>query len=259
MSEIDISDSCESKQGEIFSAIPKIMADLPAVGKDQVNVQQKFKYRGIDDIYNAVQRSMAKMGVFTVPKILSRSRNQFVSKSGGQGIHAYYEFRFRFYAKDGSYVDAFSDGEAIDYGDKVANKCASIAHKYALLQVFCIPTEDLEDPDQESHEANLNQPKQQDKPIQPSQPAQQIPMNYNNNFDKPFGGPPIEKQSELSQAQIKRLYAKCMNAGWDSKALYEYLMGKYRIPNSGFLNRKQYDEVCNYFDSLNKNNPAEQR
>ena len=38
----------------------------------------------------------------------------------------------------------------MDSGDKASNKALSIGLKYAMLQVFCIPTEDDKDPDAES-------------------------------------------------------------------------------------------------------------
>jgi hypothetical protein len=39
----------------------------------------------------------------------------------------------------------------MDSGDKATNKAMSIAFKYACFQVFCIPTEEMQDPDAESH------------------------------------------------------------------------------------------------------------
>jgi hypothetical protein len=38
-------------------------------------------------------------------------------------------------------------GEASDWSDKITNKYLSIGHKYALIQVFAIPTVDIDDPD----------------------------------------------------------------------------------------------------------------
>lgn len=139
------------KQGLIFEKIPLIMSDIGAVGKDQVNKQQGFKFRGIDDIYNAVQKTMAKHGVCTVPKVIHRKVTEFKTQKGGVGYHHYTENRFRYYASDGSYIDSYTDGEAIDFGDKGTSKALAIAHKYSLLQVFCIPTEDEKDPDANSH------------------------------------------------------------------------------------------------------------
>ena len=39
----------------------------------------------------------------------------------------------------------------MDSGDKATNKAMAIAFKYACFQVFCIPTEEMQDPDSESH------------------------------------------------------------------------------------------------------------
>jgi hypothetical protein len=129
----------------------------------------RWKFRGIDDIYNAVQKCMSEHSVFCVPKILNRSRKDIKSKNGTLGVHAIYEYRYRFYAKDGSYVDAFTDGESIDWADKVSNKCASFAQKYALLQVFCIATEDMQDPDRTSYDQNNSAESKQTKTVTKSQ------------------------------------------------------------------------------------------
>ena len=55
----------------IFEAMAAIMVDIDAVGKNQKNQSQGFKFRGIDDVYNAVHPILAKHGVFTVPTVLS--------------------------------------------------------------------------------------------------------------------------------------------------------------------------------------------
>ena len=38
----------------------------------------------------------------------------------------------------------------MDSGDKATNKAMAIAMKYALFQVFCIPTDEMKDPDGET-------------------------------------------------------------------------------------------------------------
>ena len=40
----------------------------------------------------------------------------------------------------------------MDSGDKATNKAMAIAFKYACFQVFCIPTEEMKDPDGETPE-----------------------------------------------------------------------------------------------------------
>ena len=62
------------------------------------------------------------------------------------------EIKYTFYAEDGTFVTAVVIGEGMDSGDKATNKAMSIAFKYALFQIFCIPTEEMADPDSESPE-----------------------------------------------------------------------------------------------------------
>ncbi len=143
-----------SEPGKIFKAINAVMADLAAIGKDRNNAQQGFKYRGIDDIYNEMHGPLTKHGVFTVPTVLESERSQVPSKSGGTLNYTVLKMQYRFYADDGSFVDAIVQGEAMDSGDKSSNKAMAVAHKYALLQTFCTPTEDQKDPDEVAHQAS---------------------------------------------------------------------------------------------------------
>lgn len=135
---------------EIYEAIPKIMADMEAVGKNGYNSQQKFRFRGIDDVMNAINPVLVKHHVFTVPEVLEQTREHRTTASGGQLNYSLLKMRFSFYAPDGSHVDAVTLGEGMDSGDKASNKAMAIAYKYALFQVFCIPTEDMTDPDSET-------------------------------------------------------------------------------------------------------------
>jgi hypothetical protein len=144
------------KDGLIYQKIPAIMTDISAISKSRNNTVQNFKFRGIDDIYNELHPLLAKHEVFTVPEILSREYKERTTKNGSLMTERVLTIRYTFYAVDGSFIQATVDGEAMDTGDKATNKCMSIAHKYALLQIFCIPTEDSgddkKDPDFISHE-----------------------------------------------------------------------------------------------------------
>lgn len=128
------------------------MADMKAIGKDSDNRQQGFKFRSIDACYNELHDRLAEHGVFTVPEVLSSVRSEKPTKSGGMMTYTVAQIKYRFYADDGSHFETIIIGEGSDSGDKSSNKAMAIAHKYALLQVFCIPTVDTKDPDEESHE-----------------------------------------------------------------------------------------------------------
>lgn len=134
----------------IYQAINAIMRDVDAVQKTEK--MQGFMYRGIDNIMNAMKPLLAKHGVFVVPEILEQTREERTTKSGGNLIFSICKIKFIFYATDGSSVSAVTIGEGMDGGDKASNKSMSIAFKYALFQVFCIPTEEMKDPDAETPE-----------------------------------------------------------------------------------------------------------
>ncbi len=139
--------------GQIFDLIPKIMGEIGHVGKDNVASTPSFSYnfRGIDDVYNCVGPVLVKYGVFIVPSIKSLACTQITTAGGKPATQIVMEIAYRFYAPDGSFVEAITVGEAIDTGDKAANKAMSDAMKYAVWQTFCIPTIGI-DSEQDSHE-----------------------------------------------------------------------------------------------------------
>jgi hypothetical protein len=129
------------------------MDDIGVVTKNKQNKSgQPFMYRGIDDVMNALNPAMVKNKIFVVPEVLEQIREDRLSNSGNKLIYSVCKIRYTFYAEDGSSVPAVVIGEAFDSGDKATNKAMSIAFKYACFQVFCIPTEEMKDPDSESHE-----------------------------------------------------------------------------------------------------------
>lgn len=144
----------------IYESIAKIMEEIPAIGKGKTNKTQGFKYRGIDDVMNALQPLLAKNKVFIVPQILEQTREERTSSKGGNLIYSICKIQYIFYAEDGSHIEAITIGEGMDSGDKATNKAMAIAMKYALFQVFCIPTEEMAkvDPDGDSPEVLKQEP-----------------------------------------------------------------------------------------------------
>ena len=135
----------------IYERMAAIFAEAPVIGKDQTNRDQGFKFRGIDDVYNTLRSVMAKNNVFTTSEIIESRRYEGQTKNGTAFVDSELVIRWRFYTLDGSAVASESVGVGRDYADKYASKAMAIAHKYALVQVFCIPThEPGNDPDEET-------------------------------------------------------------------------------------------------------------
>ena len=137
----------------IYSAILGVMEEVEAIGKDKTNQKQNFKYRGVDDVMNVMHPLFAKHGVFVSPTVLDQTRETRASSGGGTLNYSILRVKYTFYSRDGSYIDTVVVGEGMDSGDKASNKAMSVAFKYACFQIFCIPTEEMVDPDGESPEA----------------------------------------------------------------------------------------------------------
>ena len=141
-----------ARKMNIYESISRCMEEIGAVGKDAVNKQQGFKYRGIDAVMNAINPALVKNHVFIVPEVLEQQRQERTTNKGAVLIYSICRIKFTFFAEDGSSIEAVTVGEGMDSGDKATNKAMAIAFKYACFQVFCIPTEEMKDPDDETQD-----------------------------------------------------------------------------------------------------------
>jgi len=186
----------------IYESITKIMENVPAISKDKVNKQQGFKFRGIDDVMNALQPLLAKNKVFIVPEILEQTREERTTKTGGNLIYSICKIKYKFYAEDGTNIEAVTIGEGMDSGDKATNKAMAIAMKYALFQVFCIPTEEMKDPDSETPEENI--PKAEQNIITKVQQEGLVKAIDNKNIPDETVLSILKKYGYSSTAEIKQ-------------------------------------------------------
>lgn len=157
----------------IHAAMAAIMAEIEAVGKTRDNVQQRYKFRGIADVYQAAQRLFAKHGVHVVPTVTERTESEHETRNGGRQFRVVIRVRFTAYAADGSFVDGSTIGEAMDSGDKAYNKAMSSAMKYWLIQTCLLPEEDPDvDTETKSPELASKQPATPPPPRQKATAAQ---------------------------------------------------------------------------------------
>lgn len=140
----------EEKKKNIHESIAAVMAEIGAIGKNSQNKQQGFMYRGVDAVMNAINPALIKYKMYIVPEVLEYTCNERTTAKGGNLIYAICKMRYTFYAEDGSCIPATVMGMGMDSGDKAMNKAMSVAFKYACFQTFCIPTEEMKDPDTET-------------------------------------------------------------------------------------------------------------
>lgn len=139
----------------VYKAIVAVMAKIgkEGISKDRSNQQQGYKFRGIDDVYNALSPILSENNLLLIPTVISENRREGQTKNGG--VLFYVTLRIQYdiiSALDGSRVTSVVSGEAMDSADKATNKALSAAYKYLCMQLFCIPTEADNDADKMTHE-----------------------------------------------------------------------------------------------------------
>lgn len=135
---------------KVYQAINAVQADMAREGiaKGRKNEQQGYRFRGIDDVYNALAPALSKHGLCILPRCTSR---EVVERQSAQNKALFYVtvcMEFDLVAsEDGSKHTIVTYGEAMDSADKATNKAMSAAYKYACMQAFSIPTEGDNDAD----------------------------------------------------------------------------------------------------------------
>lgn len=206
----------------IYEAISAAMSDIGAIGKNQKNEQQKFMYRGVDAVMNAINPALVKHHIFIVPEVLEQVREDRVSSKGNALIYSVCKIKFTFYAEDGSHVEAVTIGEGMDSGDKATNKAMAIAFKYACFQVFCIPTEEMADPDAEVHT------------VAAKTPQGQTDEDLNKQMMEDVGN------LIISAVKVKALTKRCN----DENVPVDFVCAAYGIKSFEEMTEKQYRN-CN--------------
>ena len=212
---------------DIYGAIIGVMGDIGAIGKGKKNQQQGFMYRSVDDVMNALQPLLVKHRVFIVPNIIKQTREERQTKQGGNLIYSVCDIEYTFYAEDGSSIKCTVTGEGMDSGDKATNKAMAIAFKYACFQVFCIPTEEMKDPDSEVHEV-----KQKATPSE-----KQIDAPTEAEIEK-------IKSGLINKVQIASIEAELQRTGVKPLQICE----QYNVATLGELNFEQWRDIMAKFE-----------
>ena len=218
-----------SQAPQVYAAINAVQREIAVTGISKSNTTTggaKFKFRGIDDVYNALSPIMAKHDLIIAPRYSNRELVERKSSNGNSLFYITVTGHFNFIsALDGSKHTVTTFGEAMDSGDKGTNKAMAIAHKYALLQVFAIPTEGDNDPDNYTHEpqpyqgnqTHVGQAQRMSRPPLRVAPIEYIAITDANGKPKTSDGRRVfssEQFQDLEQAILSGEYAvgKFMNS-----------------------------------------------
>lgn len=136
-----------SEVKSIHALLPVISAEVGAVGKDEVNKGQGFRFRGIDAVTKAVHPVLAKHGVGIIPVVESVEYETVeVGAKRTPMVSCRIVLSVTFYGPAGDTLVTKVAAESMDSGDKATAKAHSVALRTALLQTLLLPT-DEPDPD----------------------------------------------------------------------------------------------------------------
>ena len=135
----------------IFATMMAVQRGLAKVGisKDQQNTSQGWKFRGIDDVLNALSGVLAENKALVIPNVIDKKRLE-----SAKGTHWLVTVDWTFFNESGDSHTSQHCGEAIDYGDKALAKAITASYKYFLFNALCIPLigQEFGDADYDNHE-----------------------------------------------------------------------------------------------------------
>lgn len=205
----------EQKQHKsLAAAICAVMSEVRGVEKTGENTNQRYKYASDADLLFAIQPACARHGIAIFPSNQETTSEEVgATKSGTRRYLTTIRCEYSVVHADSDQVYTVkSVGTGIDSEDKGAYKAQTGALKYALRQLFLIPTGD--DPDQWSEPAEKPQQQNQKprhaaskemlKELADVLEEQGIPKEAFSKFiDKTMSGIP-----NLTDGQIDKIISK---------------------------------------------------
>lgn len=199
---------------DIISIIPLIRQELGAIAKDdEPTVGTKYKYRGHDQIINAIVPLLNKYGVFTTVE------DELLRYEGRPAANAKWNTAavirkvVTFWAPDGSSVSSTIVAESTDNGNKAVGQAQTYAERYAYTQTFTIPTGDA-DPDSNAEDAPGAPEAAPAQPVQPAAVSSDAVKDLKGEIAKAYAaiGIPKENIAERGTAFFNG------REGWDQNA-----------------------------------------
>jgi hypothetical protein len=198
----------------VTEKILAVMADLTSLPKTDRNEHQRFTFRGVDAVVNAVGPLLRKHGLIVHP-LAVEARSEEISTGQGKPmtrvtVHCVYRWT------DGvGEIDVATTGEAFDAGDKATPKAMSVAYRTMILQTLCLPTDE---PDPDSHTYTRDTP-DTPKVSKGSKRMWSLLREAHPTFERDqyrdwlsvFVGRSLKSSKELTDAEIQRVI-------WDLEA-----------------------------------------
>lgn len=225
----------KNPEQSIFETINLVQSELckVGIGKDQENKFQKYKYRGIDDLYNAISPILSRNGLIILPTV-KEYIHEVAGTTKNSGVNyvakVRMEFAFHHIHNDQKVTTEFA-GEAMDTSDKATNKAGTAAYKYMCIMAFNIPINgedddaDNSDPKTEQDNTRSMEYKREAKAVDNAK-NQLDPLNKNTQRPRGMANKLSERAESNraalgAMAQRNELLEDEYNSLIDSKTQYD--------------------------------------
>lgn len=241
----------KNRSPKIYSAISAVMSDVAPIAKDRQG-QLNYRFRGIDDLYNALQPLFAKHKIFCSPTVLEvkHTSHQSKDKNGYDRVttHCFIKMMYTFWAEDGSSVNSITLGEAMDFSDKSTNKAMSAAQKYCFLQMFNIPTEEAKDTEEDDPKLPL--PHAHDfEDRDPLNDGRPYPLPISGQMPNPFA----PQDHIITRPQQTRLFAISKQSNRSQEEVKE-ILSRFNYGSTSQIKVSDYDKIIKEIESKNEKN-----
>lgn len=124
----------------VHEALLDVRRAVGAVGKGSFNEFHKFRFRGVEEVLNAVGPALLANGVNCYPRLLTLESRDIKTEKGktNREVTVTVEYHYVGPAKDELVVVV--PGESADAGSSSVSKAMSVALRIAHLQALQIPT-----------------------------------------------------------------------------------------------------------------------
>jgi len=137
------------------------MADVVTIDKGGFNAEFRYKFRGVDQVIDAVGPILRQHGVLVLPTHIHIAHRDISTSGGKPARECTAIVTYTIVGPRGDTLTVMSAGEGMDLQDKGTAKAMSVALRILFLQALVVPTGDP-DPDQGGQSptrANKRQPR----------------------------------------------------------------------------------------------------
>ena len=114
---------------QVHQAWSHVMGDVQGIAKRDKNEQQRFLFRGIDAVMNAVGPALRAHGVVVMPVNVDVQTRDTKTTSGKDTRECQVVVTYRVIGPAGDWFEGMAPGEALDFSDKATAKAMSVAYR----------------------------------------------------------------------------------------------------------------------------------